>query len=115
MNKDKWPTTVVMIIVFILVMVLCILNSARAEDKVYFVKSETIRYVTAYNVGIEAQTDSTPCIGAANTNLCEALARGESHCAANFVKLGTKLHVDNVGVCTVTDRMNKRDTVTVWI
>jgi 3D (Asp-Asp-Asp) domain-containing protein len=108
MNHEQGATTVVMVIVFVLVMVLCFLSESKAEDKVYFVKHETIRYVTAYNVGDSRQTDDTPCIGAANTNICEALARGESHCAANFVKLGTKLHIDKVGVCTVTDRMNKR-------
>jgi 3D (Asp-Asp-Asp) domain-containing protein len=106
--QGQGPTTVVMVIVFILVMVLCFLSESKAEDKVYFVKSETIRYVTAYNVGDPAQTDSTPCIGAANTNLCEAIDRGERICAANFVPLGTPLHIDNVGVCIVTDRMNRR-------
>jgi len=108
MNKDKWPTTVVMIIVFIFVMILCFLNAARAADKVFFVKSETIRYVTAYNVGDPAQTDDTPCIGANGKDICKALARGEKHCAANFVPLGTSLHIDQIGVCVVTDRMNKR-------
>ena len=98
--------TVVLIAV---ILILASISIARAEEpEIYVVKSQTIRYVTAYNVGDEGQTDDTPCIGAANTNLCEALARGEKHCAANFVKLGTKLHIQNVGLCIVTDRMNKR-------
>ena len=110
--KDNKNTTILqtiaMIIVFVAIMVLSFMGAARGEDKVFFVKSQTIRYVTAYNVGDPAQTDDTPCIGAANTDLCKALERGEKHCAANFVPLGSMLHIDKVGVCTVTDRMNRR-------
>lgn len=72
------------------------------------VKSETIRIVTAYNAGDPKQTDHTPCISANGENLCSALARGKKRCAANFVPLGTRLHVEKVGVCLVTDRTNKR-------
>jgi len=107
-DKSRGPTTIIMVIVFVLLMVLCFLDEIKAEDKVYFVKSQTVRYVTAYNVGDPGQTDDTPCIGAANTNICKALARGEKHCAANFVPLGSTLHIDKVGVCVVTDRMNRR-------
>jgi len=78
------------------------------DGQFFKIKHDTIRFVTAYNAGDPAQTDDTPCIAANNKNICEALERGESHCAANFVPLGTKLYVDKVGVCTVTDRMNKR-------
>ena len=74
----------------------------------YKVKSETIRVVTAYNVGDPRQTDDTPCISANGENICRALAEGEMRCAANFVPLGSRLHVDKVGVCLVTDRMNRR-------
>ena len=74
----------------------------------YRVKSETIRVVTAYNVGDPGQTDDTPCISANGENICSALANGEMRCAANFVPLGSRLHVDKIGVCLVTDRMNKR-------
>jgi len=74
----------------------------------YKVKSETIRIVTAYNVGDPRQTDDTPCISANGENICKALADGEMRCAANFVPLGSRLHVDKIGVCLVTDRMNKR-------
>lgn len=103
------PTVIVMFIVFVLLMILCFLpRDVKAADKVFFVKSQTVRYVTAYNVGDPGQTDDTPCIGAANINICKALARGEKHCAANFVPLGSALHIDKIGVCIVTDRMNKR-------
>ena len=36
----------------------------------YKVKSETIRVVTAYNVGDPRQTDDTPCISANGENIC---------------------------------------------
>lgn len=32
----------------------------------------------------------------------------KKRCAANFVPLGTQLHVETVGVCLVTDRTNRR-------
>ena len=72
------------------------------------VKSETIRVVTAYNVGDPNQTDDTPCISANGEDICQALDNGERRCAANFVPLGSHLYVDKIGVCLVTDRMNKR-------
>ena len=78
------------------------------KNQHYKVKSETIRVVTAYNVGDPRQTDDTPCISANGENICRALADGEMRCAANFVPLGSRLYVDKIGVCLVTDRMNKR-------
>ena len=78
------------------------------KNQHYEVISETIRVVTAYNVGDPSQTDDTPCISANGENICRALAEGEMRCAANFVPLGSRLHVDKVGMCLVTDRMNKR-------
>ena len=78
------------------------------KTQLYKVKSETIRVVTAYNVGDPRQTDDTPCISANGENICKALANGEMRCAANFVPLGSRLYVDKFGVCLVTDRMNKR-------
>ena len=78
------------------------------KSQKYTVKSETIRVVTAYNVGDPRQTDDTPCIAANGEDICSALAKGEMRCAANFVPLGSHLYVDKIGVCLVTDRMNKR-------
>jgi 3D (Asp-Asp-Asp) domain-containing protein len=72
------------------------------------VRSETIRVVTAYNAGDPRQTDDTPCISANGENICKALAKGKKRCAANFVPLGSHLHVEKIGVCRVTDRTNKR-------
>jgi len=74
----------------------------------YIVRSETIRVVTAYNAGDPRQTDDTPCISASGENICKALATGKKRCAANFVPLGSRLHVDKIGVCLVTDRTNRR-------
>ena len=78
------------------------------NDQHFKVKSETIRVVTAYNVGDPRQTDDTPCISANGEDICRALANGEMRCAANFVPLGSRLYVDKIGVCLVTGRMNKR-------
>ncbi|MFA6130802.1 MAG: hypothetical protein WC730_00870 [Patescibacteria group bacterium] len=63
--------------------------------------------VTAYN-SVTWQTDSTPCIGAQGTDICSFLDEGSNTCAANFVPLGTKLHVEGLGTCVVRDRMNDR-------
>lgn len=67
-----------------------------------------LREVSAYNAGIEAQTDDSPCISASGDDICSMLARGEKICATNFVPLGTKLYIKNYGTCIVLDRMNSR-------
>lgn len=66
------------------------------------------RVVTAYTLSIY-ETDDTPCIGATGENLCEALERGESICAANFVPLGSILKIDGYGTCRVADRMARKN------
>lgn len=73
-----------------------------------FVAASTLREVTAYNAGDVAQCDLDPCISANGEDICLALERGLKRCAANFVPLGTRLWVDGVGECLVTDRMNRR-------
>jgi 3D (Asp-Asp-Asp) domain-containing protein len=70
--------------------------------------SETIRIVTAYNAGDPDQNHGNPCIAASGENLCKALSIGKKRCAANFVPLGTKLHIEKYGIFVVTDRTNKR-------
>ncbi len=74
----------------------------------YRVLSETIRTVTAYNVGDPKQTSGAACLSASGKNLCRALAAGEKHCAANFVPLGSLLYIDGYGLCRVSDRTNSR-------
>lgn len=68
----------------------------------------SIREVTAYNVGDPKQNHGDPCIAANGENICAALNLGLKRCAANFVPFGTQLSIDHYGVCTVTDRMNRR-------
>jgi 3D (Asp-Asp-Asp) domain-containing protein len=67
-----------------------------------------LREVTAYNVGDPDQTYGDPCQSANGENICAALDSGSRRCAANFVPFGTRLHIDDYGVCTVTDRMHRR-------
>ena len=69
---------------------------------------ETIREITAYNAGDPAQTSGDPCQSANGEDICAALKAGLKRCAANFVPLGSRLHIADHGVCTVTDRMNRR-------
>ena len=103
---------------FIVIMILGAFSNVHADpvdssslinkNPDYIVRSETIRIVTAYNAGDPGQTDDTPCISANGENICKALAKGKKRCAANFVPLGSHLHVEKIGVCRVTDRTNKR-------
>ena len=74
----------------------------------YEVISETIRVVTAYNVGDPDQTSGDPCMSASGENLCHVLKAGDKRCAANFVPLGTDLYIENLGVYRVSDRMHRR-------
>ena len=83
-------------------------NAEDSHNQNYSNVIASIRVVTAYNVGDPKQTDDTPCISANGENICMALQRGEKRCAANFVPLGTLLHVDTVGTCLVTDRTHRR-------
>jgi 3D (Asp-Asp-Asp) domain-containing protein len=78
------------------------------NQDVYTVKSESMRGITAYNVGDIYQCDGNPCIAANGENICEALDRGYRRCAANFVPFGTILEIEGYGQCMVTDRMNSR-------
>ena len=70
--------------------------------------SETVRFVTAYNVGDPNQTYGNPCVSANGEDICRALILGEKRCAANFVPLGTELFIERYGRCMVTDRTNSR-------
>jgi 3D (Asp-Asp-Asp) domain-containing protein len=93
-----------------------LLRTPEREDKIQatpkkdFNSTEqaSIRDVTAYNVGDPKQNYGDPCIAANGENICEALNLGLKRCAANFVPFGTQLSIEHYGVCTVTDRMNRR-------
>lgn len=85
-------------------------NKIQVETKQDFNDTvrTSIREVTAYNVGDPDQNHGDPCIAASGENICAALNLGLKRCAANFVPFGTQLSIDHYGVCTVTDRMNRR-------
>ena len=78
------------------------------DENFALAKRARLREVTAYNVGDPAQNYGDPCESANGEDICAALDSGSKRCAANFVPFGTLLHIAHVGVCTVTDRMNKR-------
>jgi 3D (Asp-Asp-Asp) domain-containing protein len=63
--------------------------------------------VTGYT-STKSQTDGDPCIGSHLINLCARKARGESLCASNVFRIGTRVHVEGLGTCTVADHMNDR-------
>ncbi|NCD01068.1 hypothetical protein EOL94_03180 [bacterium] len=78
------------------------------KDREYEVTRTLNIPVTAYNTGDVNQCWGDPCISANGENICLALEKGYKRCAANFVPLGTRLRVEGVGECLVTDRMNSR-------
>jgi 3D (Asp-Asp-Asp) domain-containing protein len=80
----------------------------RAEKSPTLTNRARLREVTAYNVGDPAQNYGDPCESANGEDICAALDAGSKRCAANFVPFGTQLHIAHFGVCTVTDRMNRR-------
>ncbi len=65
---------------------------------------EIIVEMSAYTSRVE-ETDSSPCISADGTNICEY-----DGCvvASNDFEFGTKVVVDGFGECEVKDRMNSR-------
>ena len=78
------------------------------EEDVQSTENLTTKYtkkytVTAYN-SVPWQTDSTPCISADGSNVCELMKKGELSCAA-ALPFGTKINVPGFGVCTVRDRL----------
>jgi|GEM_PF-2216324 len=73
-----------------------------------YVEAREIREITAYNAGDINQCSGDPCISASGENICLALDKGLKRCAANFVPLGTRLWIEDVGSCLVTDRMHYR-------
>jgi 3D (Asp-Asp-Asp) domain-containing protein len=77
---------------------------ANSEKKI----AGMLREVTAYNVGVAEQTSGDSCIGAGGHDLCELVKRKVKVCAANFVPLGTKLHIEGYGEYIVLDRMHRR-------
>lgn len=83
-------------------------DHAKSRPWLLNLGNESLREVTAYNVGDPAQNYGDPCQSANGENICDALDAGLKRCAANFVPFGTKLLIAGYGTCTVTDRMNRR-------
>ena len=83
-------------------------NFTIPKASIYEVINEKIRVVTAYNVGDPDQTWGDPCISASGENLCNELNSGKKRCAANFVPIGTELHIEDFGIYRVSDRMHRR-------
>lgn len=52
---------------------------------------------------IQNKTDSTPCISADGSNICELEAAHDHSCAAPFA-FGTRIWIPDFGLCTVRDR-----------
>lgn len=80
--------------------------NAEFEQSVSLSKG-VIREVTMYSSTPE-QTDSSPCVGANNQDICVLWRSGQNICATNAFPLGTELKIDKLGDCLVIDRMNKR-------
>ena len=80
-------------------------KTANAGD----VEGVSWRTITAYNVGDPAQTDSTPCVGAAGSayDLCEMVAAGAKVVATNEIPLFSKVVIGGE-TYTVLDRTNAR-------
>ncbi|MFA6018529.1 MAG: hypothetical protein WC776_05120 [Patescibacteria group bacterium] len=62
--------------------------------------------VTAYN-SVPWQTDSTPCIAADGTDICEQHEKGIKTCAARY-PFGSIVLVPGWGACRVVDRLSSR-------
>jgi 3D (Asp-Asp-Asp) domain-containing protein len=85
-----------------------LIASVHSTKDRHRVVSETVRVVTAYNVGDPNQNSGDPCIAANGENICRALESGAKRCAANFVPFGTELFIEDHGTFVVTDRTNSR-------
>lgn len=59
-------------------------------------------------MGDPVQTDHTPCIVADGSNACKELARGKKICTANFVPLGSRIFIQDFGICTIKNRLSSR-------
>jgi len=64
---------------------------------------------TAYTLS-EDETDSTPCIGAGNNNLCEIRDKEPEKCivATRLYPLNTMLEIEGFGECEVLDRTARK-------
>jgi len=92
-------------------------NGKLPENQDLAIKWTRQLVVTAYN-SESGQTDGTPCVTAANFNVCANDT--EDTIAANFLPFGAKIKIPELfgdKVFTVRDRMNRRFShrVDVWM
>lgn len=81
---------------------------APVQIEVVDVSKGVITEVSAYN-SVEAQTDSTPCIGATGEDICKRYQKtGECLIGNNSHPLGSIAYIEHIGQCTVVDRMNAK-------
>jgi len=79
------------------------------DFKIYKLTNGQFRTITAYNVGDEAQTDDTPCIGAySDIDLCQAVADGRRVCASNAYPKYSLIYIEGYGECEILDRMAEK-------
>jgi 3D (Asp-Asp-Asp) domain-containing protein len=62
---------------------------------------------TAFTLS-EDETDSDPCVGAGNNNLCEIVKSGIRVCATRSLPLKTKIIIKGIGTCEILDKTNKK-------
>ena len=87
---------------------LCFINQPIVYEKQQEVYDKTA-VATAYNL-TESQTDSTPCVGAWNNNLCEILREEPGKCivATRLYDNHTILCIEGFGRCEVLDKTSKK-------
>lgn len=86
-----------------------IVETVAIKVNVYQIDNKTT--FTGYSLSID-ETDSNPCIGSRNNNLCklrpELKNKGITICASRDLPLDTLIYIDGIGECIIKDRMNIR-------
>lgn len=84
----------------------------KANEYEVMVSRKELRYLTAeltmYNAGDPKQTDQSPCISSSGDNICSLIAQGTNVCASNFLPLGVRIKIKDLGECIILDRMAER-------
>lgn len=106
----------VAVIVVFLAKVILVINSRSTPPQPVTASSDfvlpepgVVMDVTGFTNRPE-ETDDTPCTGARNVDICARHAQGENLCASNAFALGSTVHIEGLGTCTVVDHMNARYT-----
>jgi len=103
----RFIPTIIITSILILISGTKIELTANTSVPPHIVKYSLQATFTAYNLE-ESQTDSSPCIGAGNHNLCEYQERGIQVCASRDLPLHTVIYIEGVGRCEVLDRTSKK-------